>query len=672
MDCPPFEANGAYGFPDTNMPTNTNCGGTGFATVSTLSLPALPPGAVPSVARLVLNNVEAFSNASATSWLSEILVATTGVITIAETQVSVVNAPGTISQVVIAIPPGSYPLGGGIVNLRLRETLNDGTTSLFGGCIFDALAPDGQVGSAAIEVEFSMPTTVRWYDAPSGGDLVGTGNPFNPITAGAVNGAVGGMYTFYAACEGNGCESTRTPAYFSVGDKFVTMEITTDVFASQTSWVIESADNGMTVCSGGPYFDGFIFNLTQSCCMPDGCYILRVSDSAGDGILNGGYQVRNADNNKRIIDNMGNGDFGSISQITGNPYSFCLPMGDVEPIYTSCDKFWWRTGEFLVATPDATVSAEWIELAPNAAQSTTTGYEFWFYNPNGGYSFRRFRNHRLSDGFGPASAVRACHMRVNNWAVANHIPEFDMMNVRIRPVINGVSGDWGPACRFVRNEALSLCPPTKLMDIPGNQFLSCGQFRQFGVPGQRIHSRPVAQATQYEWRFRIPAENTEIIRSSTTYFLNLNWGPGIAPPLEPGKTYEVDVRAFRNGAWCVAPLDPNEAWGDICLLTIQNTPAQGGNQNLALDGAGQFSLWPNPNSGDQFWISMDAIEDDVLTVAIDIHDLTGKRVVAREIPTQGKHLNTVIDINGDLANGVYLVSIIAGDKRYTERLVIAN
>ena len=72
LDCPPFQGNAAYGFPNTNMPTNTNCGGTGFETVSTLTLPALPPGAVPFAARLVLNNVQAFSNFAATSWLSEI------------------------------------------------------------------------------------------------------------------------------------------------------------------------------------------------------------------------------------------------------------------------------------------------------------------------------------------------------------------------------------------------------------------------------------------------------------------------------------------------------------------------------------------------------------------------------------------------------------------------
>jgi hypothetical protein len=33
-------------------------------------------------------------------------------------------------------------------------------------------------------------------------------------------------------------------------------------------------------------------------------------------------------------------------------------------------------------------------------------------------------------------------------------------------------------------------------------------------------------------------------------------------------------------------------------------------------------------------------------------------------------VNTVLDLNGDLAGGLYMVNITAGDKTYTERLVI--
>jgi hypothetical protein len=59
-------------------------------------------------------------------------------------------------------------------------------------------------------------------------------------------------------------------------------------------------------------------------------------------------------------------------------------------------------------------------------------------------------------------------------------------------------------------------------------------------------------------------------------------------------------------------------------------------------------------------------------VAIDIFDLAGKRIVAREFASQGDHLYTVLDLNGDLTAGTYLVSIIAGDKRWNQRLVVAR
>jgi hypothetical protein len=670
LTCPPFQATAAYGFPNTNMPTNTNCGGTGFETVSTLTLPALPPGAVPFAARLVLNNVQAFSNIAATSWLSEIRVATTGALTVGETQISAVNNAGTIAQVIVTIPPANYPVGGGIVNLRLRETVNDGTTNLLGACIFDALAPDGQVGSAAIEVEFSMPTTARWYDAPVGGNLVFTGSVFNPITANVVSNAVDGYYTFWAACEGNGCESTRTASTFVVGSQTMILETYTDAFPTDQSWEVEDAVTGVVLHQGQGLFipPDAVFQLPY-CINNDRCYKFRMTDTGAGSTGNPGYQVRTTDG-RRYIDNTANFNFNGTSEITGNSYGFCTPMGTNVPIYTSCDKEFWRTGEYLVADEDLDVSAVWIPNGPNNVQSANTGYEFWFFNPNGGYSFRRFRSHNQSDGYGNVGATRACHMRVNNWAVAQHIPEFDLHNVRIRARVNGVNKAWGSACRFVRNEALAQCPPTKLMDIPGNQFLSCNQFRQWNVPGSRIHARPVSGANRYEWRFRIPAENVEIIRTSTSYFLNLNWGPLVADPLQNGKTYEVDVRASRDGGitWCGLGGDP---WGDVCLLTIGTPPMQGGGQNLAMEGGNElFNLWPNPNKGEELWISLDELPAQTETVTVDIHDLFGKRVSAQVIATQGDHLYTALPLRNDLAGGVYTVTLTAGDLQYMKRLVV--
>ncbi len=645
-------ANAVHNFPGGSFHSE----GITFVVRSTMNVPAIPAGAVFTGATLTLTNVEAFSP----SYRSEIRVDMTGAYVLAETALSSEGSAGVISPDPVINLPG-FPSTGGVVNLRFRESFNDG------------INPDAIIGGAFITLNYLVQGPILWFDAASGGSQVGSGTPFNPVP-GAVNAGVGGFTTLYAAVDDPNCPSGRIPAYFSVGDQFTTFEINSDIQASQTTWEIKSVDNDMVVCSGGPYFDGFQLNIPTSCCMPEGCYTLAVYDSGGDGMVNGfngGYSLRNSADNRRIIDNTANGDFGSTSQMTGNSYSFCMPLGDDELIYTSCDKYWWRTAEYIVATENLDVSAIWVPNGANTVQSNTTGYEFWFYNPNGGYSFRKFRSHRITDGMANIGATRTAHMKINNWAVVNHIPENDLMNVRVRGRVLGNNEPWGPACRFVRDQDLALCPPTKLMDIPGNANLSCGQFRQF-VGGQRVYARPVGGATQYQWRFKIPAENVEIVRTTNTYILNFPWGAALADPLLPGKTYEVEVRAFKGGEWCIDPLNPDSVWGDICLLTIQAPPAVDGNQNIAMENEGGLNIWPNPNTGEQFWLNIDAIEVGVLTVAVDIMDLTGKRVIAREIPVTDRNLNTVIDLNGDLATGMYMVNITAGDKRWTERLVIAK
>jgi hypothetical protein len=396
-------------------------------------------------------------------------------------------------------------------------------------------------------------------------------------------------------------------------------------------------------------------------------------DSSGDGFgTGGGYQLRLTGANPadiRIIDNLGNFNSGSESSISGGPNAFCFPMGAQKPIFTSREKLDWTAGQYIVAEEDGAVSAEW-DVTPPVVQPTNTGYEFWFFDPNGGYSFRRFRNHATSDGFGNVGATRACHMKINNWAASSHIPANRLMNVRIRTRVNGVNGAWGPAYRFKIDPTLAACPLTKLNNIPGNQYESCDQAREWGA-GNWIHALPVTGANRYQFRFRIPGEGFNQVITSNTYFLQLNW-TGV-PGLTPGKTYQVDVRISKNGgaSWCQVP---GQWGGDVCTLEIPPPDEmQGGGQELAVEGNNtDLLMWPNPNNGAQLWLSLTDIKEGVETVSVDIFDLAGKRAMARIIPTQGGHLNTVLDVNGELGAGVYIVTITAGDKVYTERLVIAK
>jgi hypothetical protein len=86
--------------------------------------------------------------------------------------------------------------------------------------------------------------------------------------------------------------------------------------------------------------------------------------------------------------------------------------------------------------------------------------------------------------------------------------------------------------------------------------------------------------------------------------------------------------------------------------------------------AAELRMFPNPNRGDLLNLSLSAVEEGVNTVSVDIFDLFGKRVSARTIAVNDGMISTVLDLNGDLAAGMYLVNITAGETLYTERLVI--
>jgi hypothetical protein len=100
---------------------------------------------------------------------------------------------------------------------------------------------------------------------------------------------------------------------------------------------------------------------------------------------------------------------------------------------------------------------------------------------------------------------------------------------------------------------------------------------------------------------------------------------------------------------------------------------QGGGQEMAVNPTGDatLSLWPNPNNGDELWVSLQGIGTELETVTADVYDLAGKRVAARVLPTQEGTVYTTLDVAG-LAPGIYLVNLTAGEQQFTQRLVIAR
>ena len=79
-----------------------------------------------------------------------------------------------------------------------------------GGALFNCINTP-RVYNGIVSYEATAPTNVTWYDAASGGAVVGTGSPFETVgTTVLPDSNIDGDYAFYVASELNGCYSVTT------------------------------------------------------------------------------------------------------------------------------------------------------------------------------------------------------------------------------------------------------------------------------------------------------------------------------------------------------------------------------------------------------------------------------------------------------------------------------
>ena len=458
---------------------------------------------------------------------------------------------------------------------------------------------------------------------------------------------VGGGFTTF-----NGTARNRLVRLFTGCDDTVQLVLKTDGFGAQTSWEMIGEGFTYTICSGS----GFASNqeITATCCVPMGCMRLRVLDSAGDGMTTGGYVLKDQAGN-RIIDNVNDGVFGSVSSVSGNG-TFCLPMSPDRPILSICDKLDWVNSDFMIASPVPEVSAQW-----GLGDQSDDGYEFWFYDPDGTYSQRKFRNHATAGGYG-SGALRACYQRVGWLPSVDPIPTGVLLNVKIRGRVNGINNEWGTACRFKLDPVAAACPLTKLIDIPGHVYYSCGTTR---TRSQFVTAKGVSGANRYEFEFVNTADGYSHTIQSANYHRYLNW---ISPALVPGHTYQVRVHASRdNGAtWC--------PWGGLCTVMIAPALAPtGGQSSLAFqDPERTLTLWPNPSSGQEVELKIDGIDASTTTSNITVFDATGKQVFQQRYGVQAPMWRSTVTFPNVLPTGNYFLRATSGDRTLNERFVVAH
>ena len=73
---------------------------------------------------------------------------------------------------------------------------------------------------------------------------------------------------------------------------------------------------------------------------------------------------------------------------------------------------------------------------------------------------------------------------------------------------------------------------------------------------------------------------------------------------------------------------------------------------------------------DRLNVNLSGVEEGTNTVSMDVFDLSGKRIITRTLAVQDGFVNQVVDLNGEISTGMYMVKMTAGEQVYTERLMI--
>lgn len=482
--------------------------------------------------------------------------------------------------------------------------------------------------------------------------------------------------------EGTSCDCVGTPCAPEVT---LSLSITTDNHGDQVSWSVMDYANNEVVCSGSDLPNNT--TTTKGCCVEQGhCYKVTVTDSGGDGIVRGGYVVRmGGADGIRLIDNTNNFRAGGSSAISGIE-RMCWSMGNVSIVEEDCDLLNWVKLRHVRCTADPNVSAAWVPNAPNSAQSATTGYEFWFFDPNGSFNEVYFRNHQRVVRRMPAGPLRATHFVINDWdpATVPHLPGNRLLNVRVRAKVNNVAGPWGPACKFKFDPSREDCPITELITEPGNGQHSCNVQRTT-APNQRLYATPVhydiqnflqARDDKYHFRFRNAEGEPAYEEFASVYRNYVILGRDLAgAALQQDRTYLVDVRVSLDGGttWCVGDLDVTgdfEAWGEVCTVTMVASSGMAPMYDPATGEGVDVILYPDPVTEDQLFIHTTGLPPHVERVDVDIHSITGERVRSEQLPAEAGTLHTRLDLHASMAPGVYLVVLHAEGERWTRRVVI--
>lgn len=513
-----------------------------------------------------------------------------------------------------------------------------------------------------------------------------TGTAFLASGASVHPGPVGSIYAFGSFISYNGttrnriCRINGLPAG-TTG----TLAVTTGANGPQTTWRLYDDYTGIDIAIGG----GYASNTTTTVNVPlpsQGALRLRFNDTGNNGLPGGGWVLRNAAN-QRILDNTNNGGCFT-TQSTSQTNAIEFPMGAIAIRTVHQDILDWNHSQVIECGSDPAVAAQW-----GVGNQTDDGYEFWFFSPCNTYSKRIFRKHSETAGLSPANADRATKCPLS-FATSCPIKSGELLNVRVRPVVNGVYGNWGPACRFMLTAIPhNTCTTTQLTaSTCGNSYtvnnssvLSALPAWITVPPGVGGLCDQLGQANKYAFKF----QSGSFIRYqySSTANLTLLTSVPASQRLRCGtRTYDVSVAvSFDGGAnYC--------AFGPSCSVTITaNSPNCTNSFSMPLQDDGgaaaetersmdlndlggepKLALFPNPVAGNQVRVLLTGLDPSWTEATLLIHDMSGRRLAQQRLSLNDGAIDQMVPLDVLDSEGVYLMEVSVDGRIWHQRFVMEH
>ncbi len=229
-------------------------------------------------------------------------------------------------------------------------------------------------------------------------------------------------------------------------------------------------------------------------------------------------------------------------------------------------------------------------------------------------------------------------------------------SVSVEVNVNGIWSAPGAACSI----ALSTQPESTAV-----QGTYCGGTYAYPQNPNYLLAESVLGADYYEWRFTpvVGGVAQTDVTSGVSLAMHLT-----SLDLSDGGDWAVEVRASAGGVL--------GDYGSSCPVTISANgliaPGNGDDSEIkALQNEDlTMTIFPNPNDGSQFRLNVEGVSGKEGTLIIEVIDMTGKVVFSEVKALKGENVNLIIQPDGQLPSGAYLLRVFSESFMTTQSLII--